>query len=68
MASEAGMSQSDFDKQWKMRPKRYYTVVRIVRETYEVFARSKDEAALLVQDPAKVEVMKEKITLQKQQL
>lgn len=67
LASEAGMSQADFDKQWKMRPKKYYTVVRIIKETYQVVARNKEEAARLVQDPSNVQVIKEKITLQKQQ-
>lgn len=43
----------------------YYTVVRIVRETYEVEAIDKDDARMKVQDPAKVEVVKETIKLQK---
>lgn len=45
----------------------YYTVVRIVKETYQVLAIDKDAARLNIQDPASVTIVRETIKLQKPQ-
>lgn len=39
-----------------------FKVVRVIKEEYEVVAKSKDEAKLKVQDPNRVTVVKETIT------
>ena len=45
------------------RTKRYYIITRIVRETFQVFAIDKADAARQCEDPCKIEVIKETIKL-----
>lgn len=44
---------------------KYYIVKRIIKEEYQVFAASKEEALRLVEDPYIVTIIKETIKLQK---
>ena len=41
---------------------RYYSVVRVIEEKYQVFAKSKEEAAKNIRDPHTITVLKERIT------
>jgi hypothetical protein len=47
------------------KPQHYYKVTRVVREVYQVIARDKDEARLMIQNPNEVTVIKETITKSK---
>lgn len=50
----------------QQKEKNTYTVIRIVKEIYEVTAESKEKAKLVIKDPYKVAVISQKIKLKLQ--